>query len=69
MSQSSMWSRQYVNAISETDSHKLPVRIREAEKAIRERLSSSLTIDVPERELLTNARGRLQALKDQVKGS
>ena len=41
MNKSYMWSRLYVNAILETDSRKLLQRIREAEWAVRERLSSS----------------------------
>ena len=58
-----MWSRLYVNAILETDSRKLPQRIREAEWAIQERLSSSLLVDPAEREAITGARARLKSLK------
>jgi hypothetical protein len=64
-----MWSRLYVNAILETDSRKLLQRIREAEWAIRERLTSSLPIDGPEQELMTGARARLKSLKIEFNGS
>ncbi len=60
-----MWSRLYVNAILETDSGKLPLRIREAEWAIQQRLSSSLPIDGTEQELLTAAKARLGSLKSE----
>ena len=45
MKKSYLWSRLYVNAILETEPRKLPQRIREAEWAIRERLSSSLPVE------------------------
>jgi len=47
----------------ETDSRKLPQRIREAEWAIQERLSSSLPVDSAEQEIMTGARARLKSLK------
>ena len=60
-----MWSRLYVNAILETDSRKLPQRIREAEWAIQQRLSSSLPIGGAEQELMTDATARLRSLKTE----
>jgi hypothetical protein len=60
-----MWSRLYVSAILETDVRKLPLRIREAEWAIQQRLSSSLSIDGAEEELMTGARARLRSLKTE----
>jgi hypothetical protein len=60
-----MWSRLYVNAILETDSRNLLQRIREAEWAIHERLSSSLPIDDAEQELMTDAMARLRSLKTE----
>jgi hypothetical protein len=63
MKKSYIWSRVYTNAILETDSRKLPQRIREAEWAIKERLSSSLPVDSAEQEIITAARARLKSLK------
>jgi hypothetical protein len=63
MKKSDMWSRLYVNAILETDSRKLPQRIREAEWAIKERLSSSLPVGAAEREIMAAAKNRLNSLK------
>jgi hypothetical protein len=63
MSKSYMWSRLYVSAILETDSRKRPIRIREAEWAIRERLTSNLSIDTAERSLLMGAKDKLETLK------
>lgn len=60
-----MWSRFYINAILETDSGKLPLRIREAEWAIQQRLSSSLLIDATEQELISGARAKLKSLKTE----
>jgi len=60
-----MWSRLYVNAILETDSRKLPQRIREAERAIRERLFSTSPIAPPEQQILAGARARLKELKGE----
>jgi hypothetical protein len=65
MKKSPLWSRLYVNAILETDSRKLPQRIREAERAIRKRLSSSLPVDAAEQEIMTGARARLKSLKTE----
>jgi hypothetical protein len=65
MKKSFMWSRLYANAILETDSRKLPQRIREAEWAIKERLSSSLPVDPAEQEIMTGARARLKSLKTE----
>jgi hypothetical protein len=65
MKKSYMWSRVYVNAILETDSRKLPQRIREAEWAIQERLSSSLPVDPAEQEIMTGARARLKSLRTE----
>ena len=65
MKMSYMWSRLYVDAILETDSGKLPIRIREAEWAIQQRLSSSLPVDGAEQELMTGARARLRSLKTE----
>ena len=65
MKKSYMWSRLYVNAILETDFRKLPRRIREAEWAIKERLSSSLPVDPAEQELMAGARTRLKSLKTE----
>lgn len=61
VNRSYMWSRLYINAILETDAGNLPLRIREAEWAIQERLSTSMQIDGAEQELLTGARARLKA--------
>jgi hypothetical protein len=58
MIKSYMWSRPYVDAILEADSQRLQERIREAEWAIQQRLSSSLPIDGAERELITGASAR-----------
>jgi len=63
MKKSDMWSHLYTNAILETDPHKLPQRIREAEWAIKERLSSSLPVDPSEQEIIAGARARLRSLK------
>jgi hypothetical protein len=63
MKKSYIWSRVYLNAILETDVRKLPQRIREAEWAIQERLSSSLPVDAAEREIMTGARARLKSLR------
>jgi hypothetical protein len=60
-----MWSRLYIDAILETDSGKLPLRIREAECAIQQRLSSGLPIGGAERELLIGARARVKTLKTE----
>ena len=65
MKKSYLWSRLYVSAILETDSRKLSRRIREAEWAIKERLSSSLPIDGAEQELMSGARARLKSLKNE----
>ena len=65
MKKSYLWSRLYVSAILETDSRKLSRRIREAEWAIKERLSSSLPIDGAEQELMSGARARLKSLKSE----
>lgn len=65
MKKSYMWSRLYVNATLETDSRKLPQRIREAEWAIQERLSSSMPVGPAEREIMTGARARLESLKSE----
>lgn len=65
MKKSYMWSRIYVDAILETDCRKLARRIREAERAIQERLSSSLPVDVAEQEIITGARARLKSLKTE----
>jgi hypothetical protein len=65
MKKSYMWSRLYVSAILETDSRKLPQRIREAEWAIKERLSSSLPVDPSEQEIIAGARVRLKSLKTE----
>ncbi len=63
MKKTYMWSRVYANAMVEIDSRKLPQRIRAAEWAIQERLSSSLPVDLAEREIITGARIRLKSLK------
>jgi hypothetical protein len=47
----------------EVDSRKLPQRIRAAEWAIQERLSSSLPVDAAEQKIITGARVRLKSLK------
>jgi hypothetical protein len=60
-----MWSRLYFNAILETDCRKRAQRIKEAERAIRERLSSTAPVGPPERQILAAARTRLQALKSE----
>lgn len=65
MKKSYMWSRPYVDAILEADSQRLQERIRAAEWAIQERLSSSLPIDGAEQEAMTEARARLSLLKSK----
>ena len=65
MKTSHLWSRLYVNAILETDARKLPQRIREAERAIQERLTHSLPLDPAEHEIMIGARVRLQSLKTE----
>jgi hypothetical protein len=60
-----MWSRLYISAILETDTRKRPQRIKEAERAIRERLSGSVPIDPPERQILASAKTKLQTLKSE----
>lgn len=65
MKNSYLWSRLYMNAVLETDSRKLRQRIREAERAIRKRLSSNLPIDPAEQQIMTGARARVKSLKDE----
>lgn len=65
MKKSYLWSRLYVSAILETDSRKLPRRIREAEWAIKERLSSSMPVDPSEQEIIIGARARLKSLQTE----
>ena len=62
-----LWSSLYASAILETDQRKLPNRIREAERAIRERLDSAMPISDPEHSLLTGATIRLAELKELKK--
>jgi lysozyme family protein len=63
MNEPYLWSRLYVNAILETDSRKRSHLIRDTEAAIRQRLKSSLPIDLPEKQLIMGASTRLRALK------
>jgi len=65
MKKTYMWSRVYANAIVEMDSRKLPQRIRAAEWAIQERLSSSLPVDAAEQQIITGARVRLKLLQTE----
>ena len=65
MKKSYLWSRLYVSAILETDSRKLPRRIREAEWDIKERLSSSMPVDPSEQEIIIGARARLKSLQTE----
>jgi hypothetical protein len=65
MSKSYIWSKLYTSAVSETDPRKLPLRIREAEWAIRERFSSTMPIDLAERQIITGASVRLKELKSE----
>lgn len=59
-----LWSRFYASAILETDPRKLPKRIKEAERAIRQRLDSTMPINDPEQSLLVGAQSRLKELKE-----
>jgi hypothetical protein len=63
MKKTYMWSRVYADAMVETDSQQLPRRIRAAEWAIQERLSSSLPVDPIEKGVMTEATARLKSLK------
>jgi hypothetical protein len=63
MSKSYIWSKLYASAVLETDARKLPLRIREAEWAIRERFSSTMPIGFAERQIITGASVRLKELK------
>ena len=63
-----LWSRLYASAILETDRRKLPKRIKEAERAIRQRLDSTTPINDPEQSLLVGAESRLKELK-QIRDS
>jgi hypothetical protein len=63
MSKSYIWSKLYASAVLETDLRKMPQRIREAEWAIRERFSSTMPIDLAERQIITGAKVRLKELK------
>jgi hypothetical protein len=63
MSKSYIWSKLYASAVLETDPRKLSLRIREAEWAIRERLSSTMPIDLAEGQIITGASARLKELK------
>jgi hypothetical protein len=56
---SEMWSHLYMRAILETDHRKRRQRIKEAERAIRDRLSGTLPIDACERQILEAARNKL----------
>jgi len=59
-----LWSCLYASAILETDPRKLPKRIKQAERAIRERLDSATPINDPEQSLLVGAKSRLKELKE-----
>jgi hypothetical protein len=63
VNKSYFWSRLYANAVLETDPRKLPLLIREAEWAIRQRLSSTMPIDLAERQIITGASVKLKSLK------
>ena len=63
MNKSYIWSRLYASAVLETDPRKLALRIREAEWAIRERLSSTMPIDLAEQQIITGASVKLKSLK------
>ena len=65
MKKTYMWSRVYANAMLEIDFRKLPQRIRAAEWAIQERLSSSLPVDIAEREIIAGAIARLKSLNTE----
>jgi hypothetical protein len=65
MSKLYIWSKLYTSAILETDLRKLPLRIREAEWAIRERFSSTMPIDLAERQIIVRASVRLEELKGE----
>jgi hypothetical protein len=65
MSDLYFWSKLYTSAVLETDLRKLPLRIREAEWAIRERLSSTMPIDLAERQIIVGARVRLKELHSE----
>jgi hypothetical protein len=66
MSKSYIWSKVYTSAVLETDPRKRPLRLREAEWAIHERLFSTMPIDLVERQIITGARVRLKALKSEL---
>jgi hypothetical protein len=66
MSKSYIWSRVYSSAVLETDPRKRPLRLREAEWAIHERLFSTMPIDPAERQVITGASVRLKELKSEL---
>ena len=65
MSKLYIWSKLYAYAVLENDPRKLPLRIREAEWAIQERFSSTMPIDLAERQTITGASIRLTELKSE----
>ena len=65
MNKSYMWSKLYASAVLETDPQELFLRIREAQWAIRERVSSTMPLDLAERQIITLAGVRLKELKSE----
>ena len=66
MGKSYFWSKVYSSAVLETDPRKRPLRLREAEWAIHERLYSTMPIDLAERQVITGASVRLKELKSEL---
>ena len=65
MSKTYIWSKLYASAVLETDPRKLSLRIREAQWAIRDRVSSTMPLDLAERQIITLAGVRLKGLKSE----
>jgi hypothetical protein len=65
MNKSYIWSELYASAVLETDPRNLSLRIREAQWAIRERVSSTMPLDLAERQIITLASVRLKGLKSE----
>jgi hypothetical protein len=65
MNKSCIWSELYASAVLETDPRNLSLRIRETQWAIRERVSSTMPLDLAERQIITLASVRLKGLKSE----
>jgi hypothetical protein len=65
MNKSYIWSELYASAVLETDPQQLSLRIREAQRAIRERVSSTMPLNLADRQIITLAGVRLKELKSE----